>query len=103
MTKQYYQPDEKIFVGTDWELTLDTETDVSAMATTEIHFRKPNKSSWYKRAAVVVNTNYLRIDIPYTDNTTSGDWTFRAYVVDATGKRHKGTFFVKTINKDWIQ
>lgn len=100
---QYHLPDEIIFVGTDWELTLDTETNVSAMVTTQIHFRKPNKKAWYKRTATIVGTNYLRIDIPYTDNNVHGDWTFRTYCVDATGKRYKGTFFVKNIHKDWIE
>jgi len=100
---QYHLPDEKIFVGTDWELTLDCETDVSAMATTQIHFRRPNKKAWYKRTAAVVGTDYLRIDISNTDNTTSGDWTFRTYCVSATGKIYKGTFFVKYIHKDWIE
>jgi hypothetical protein len=73
------------------------------MATKQIHFRRPNKSAWYKRTAALVGTDFLSIDIPYTDNTTSGDWTFRTYVVDAAGKRHKGTFYVKNINKDWIE
>lgn len=100
---QYHKPDEIIFIGTDWELTLDTETDISAMTTRQIHFRKPNKSAWYKRTATLVGTDYLKINITHSDNNIAGDWTFRAYTVDASGKRYKGTFFVKHINKDWIE
>lgn len=100
---QYHLPKDKIFVGTDWELTLDCGTDVSAMDTKEIHFRKPNKRAWYKRAATLVGTDYLRIDISDTYNNISGNWTFRTYCIDATGKIYKGTFFVKKINKDWIE
>lgn len=100
---QYHLPREQIFVGTDFELTLDCETDVSAMTTKQIHFRKPNKRAWYKRVAISVGTDYLRIDVSHTDNTIPGDWTFRTYAIDATGKIYKGTFFVKYINKDWIE
>ena len=100
---QYHRPKEIIFVDTDWELTLDCETDVSAMAITQIHFRKPNKKSWYKRNATVVGTDYLRIDVSHTDNNIHGDWTFRTYCEDAAGKIYKGTFYVKNIHKDWIE
>jgi len=98
---QYHEPDEIIFTGTDWDITLDCETDVSAMTTKQIHFRKPNKRAWYKRAASLVGTDYLKIDVSRADNTAAGEWTFRTYVVSAAGKVHKGTFYTKNIDKDW--
>jgi len=90
-----------IYTGQDFELTLDCETDVSAMATTQIHFRKPNSKALYKRTATLVGTDYLRIDVTDSTNNVPGDWKFRAYVIDALGRIYKGTFAVVTINEDW--
>lgn len=90
-----------IYMGADFEIKLDTETDVSAMTTKEIHFRKPNSKALYKRTASLVGTDYLKIDISHTTNNMVGDWKFRSYVKDAVGKIYKGVFVIVTIHDDW--
>ncbi len=91
-----------IFEKQDYELTLNAETDISAMTVTQIHFKKPNKKALYKRAAVLVGTDYLRIDVTDTTNNVPGDWQFRIYVEDVTGRKYKGTWCTVPIQKDWL-
>lgn len=90
-----------IYTGQDYELTLDTETDISSMIVRQIHFRKPNSKALYKRTATLVGTDYLRVNISDDTNNIPGDWKFRAYVEDAAGKKYKGVFVVLTIHDDW--
>ena len=68
----------KVYVGQDWQLTLDTNEDVSAATTKQIRVRKPD-GSIENKAASVVDTTKLRITLTNTDIDQNGMWKFQTY------------------------
>jgi hypothetical protein len=95
----------QIYSGTDFELTVETGIDITAMATKEILYRRPGSSTEGVFTSVsVIGTTQMRYNVPKVINgitIPAGRWMFHARVVDGTGKEHIGELATRFIRHKW--
>ena len=78
-----------IYVGQDYQLTLDTNVDLTTASTKQIRYKKPSETSYSSVDATVSGTTLIA-QITDTINNEAGDWLFHAYVITSNSKIYIG-------------
>ena len=90
-----------IYINSDLELTLETNTDISGANTYRIYYKRPdNRVSYW--TGTLSSTTKIVADIPDTDLTVAGAWQFYAWVeYNTTGYHYQGDPVYQEIRTKW--